>query len=78
MYNLGNCHSESVDDLVGCLQKSLGCRAHVRRVDRPSGDMIETWADIRKAKEDFGFSPKVSLAEGIDRFIGWYTSYRAR
>lgn len=29
-------------------------------------------ADISKARRDFGFDPKVSLEEGIDRCIRWY------
>ena len=29
-------------------------------------------ADISKAQKDFGFSPQVSLAEGVKKSIGWY------
>ena len=29
-------------------------------------------ADISKAKKDFGFNPKVSLPEGIDKAVEWY------
>jgi UDP-glucuronate 4-epimerase len=75
IYNLGNCHSESVNHLVECLESSFRCKAEVREVVTPAGDMVETWADIRKAHEDFGYSLKVSLAEGIDRFATWYRSY---
>jgi UDP-glucuronate 4-epimerase len=75
LYNLGNHQSESVDSLVSCLETSLGHPAKVRKIDRPIEDMVETCADIRRASEDLGFSPKVSLAEGIDRFASWYLSY---
>jgi UDP-glucuronate 4-epimerase len=75
IFNLGNCHTESVEYLVSCLERSLGYKANVRRVERPSGDMVATWADIHKAERELGFSPKVSLAEGIDRFAQWYRSY---
>jgi UDP-glucuronate 4-epimerase len=75
VYNLGNCHSHSVQHLVECLEASLHCKAKVRHIEVPAGDMSETWADIRKAQEDFGYNPKVSLSEGIDRFAKWYRSY---
>ena len=75
VYNLGNHRSESVDSLVSCLETSLQCTARVRRIERPVEDMVETCADIRRASEDLGFFPRVSLAEGIDRFAAWYLSY---
>jgi UDP-glucuronate 4-epimerase len=75
LYNLGNCHPESVQQLLACLESSLRCKAKVHEVEAPAGDMAETWADIRRAKEDLGYSPKICLAEGIDRFAAWYRSY---
>ena len=75
VYNLGNHRAESVEALVVCLETALQCKARVRMVDRPTEDMIETYADIRRAAEDFGYSPKVGLAEGISRFASWYRSY---
>lgn len=75
IYNLGNCHSESVQTLVSCLETSLGRTAIVRSAAQPTEDIMETWADIRRAKEDFGFQPKVSLSEGIERFAQWYRAY---
>lgn len=29
-------------------------------------------ADVSKARRDFGFDPKVSLSEGIEKSVGWY------
>lgn len=75
IYNLGNNHSESVRQLVACLESSLQCTASLREVEAPPGDMVETWADIRKAQAELGYSPKICLAEGIDRFANWYLSY---
>jgi UDP-glucuronate 4-epimerase len=74
VYNLGNHRSESVEFLVRCLETSLKRTANVRRIDRPTEDMVETRADIRRAAEDLGFFPKIILAEGIDRFASWYLS----
>ncbi len=75
LYNLGNSHSESVLHLVACLESAFGRKAHVTEVRAPAGDMVETWADIRKARADLGYAPKVSLSEGISRFAEWHTTY---
>ena len=78
VYNLGNDHPETVHQLVSCLESSFQEKAIVRKVETQSGDMAETWADIQRARQDLGYSPKISLAEGIDRFARWYQSYHSR
>lgn len=75
LYNLGNSQSESVETLVALLERSLKKKALITRVDRQKGDMIDTWADVRLAKEDLGFAPKIAISEGIARFSAWYTQY---
>jgi UDP-glucuronate 4-epimerase len=75
VYNLGNHQSMSVESLVSCLETSLMRPAKVRKIDRPTEDMVETCADIHLASDELGFFPKVSLAEGIERFATWYLSY---
>jgi UDP-glucuronate 4-epimerase len=39
------------------------------------GDVRQTFADIGKARELLGFEPKVSIAEGVPRFVAWYREY---
>jgi UDP-glucuronate 4-epimerase len=39
------------------------------------GDVPETSADISKAKKMLGYNPKVSLKEGVKKFIAWYKEY---
>jgi len=40
-----------------------------------AGDVPATYADIEPARRDFGFEPKVSIDEGIPRFVAWYRDY---
>jgi len=75
VFNLGNSHPESVLELVEVLESSLGRKAKLRLVDRPAGDIEETFADCSHAKEELGFDPKISLKEGIERFSDWFRSY---
>ncbi len=78
IYNLGNSHPERVVDLISHLSDSLGRQAQLLYLEREIGDMAHTYADVGKAFRDFGFSPKVSLSQGIGRFADWYSSYHRR
>jgi UDP-glucuronate 4-epimerase len=75
IYNLGNSHPESVLDLVGHIERTTNRKAHLEFHDGPPGDVRETYADISRAAHDFDFAPKVSLADGISRFVEWFRDY---
>jgi UDP-glucuronate 4-epimerase len=36
------------------------------------GDVPTTYADISKAKRLLGYSPRVTIEEGIRKFFRWY------
>ena len=40
------------------------------------GDVDHTWGDNRKARELLGWQPKVTIEEGIARFVSWYEEKR--
>jgi UDP-glucuronate 4-epimerase len=75
IYNLGNDHPEKVLTLVSYLEESLGKKAIIETSNLPLGDVPHTWANIDRMKKDFGWSPKVGLREGIDRFAKWFLDY---
>ena len=75
VYNLGNSHPEEVLDLVRLIETATGRKASIEDVQGPPGDLRETYADITRAARDFGFAPKISLAEGIPRFVAWFRQY---
>jgi len=69
VYNIGSGHPISVRDLVKTIASHIGGHA-IDRVDfgalspRP-GDAEDRYADIAAARRDLGFSPRVSLDEGL-------------
>ncbi|HEY2069926.1 MAG TPA: NAD-dependent epimerase/dehydratase family protein [Rhizomicrobium sp.] len=77
VYNLGNSHPEDVLTLIRTIESATGKKAQIEQTDGPPGDVRETYADISRAAHDFGFEPKVSLADGIGRFVGWYRQHYA-
>ena len=75
LYNLGNSHPEDVLSLVRAIEQAAGKKAVIEAAEGPPGDVRETYADITRAGRDFGFVPKISLEEGIGRFVAWFRRY---
>ena len=76
IYNLGNNHPETVSNLIRSIEQATGRKAQIEQTEAPPGDVNETYADISRASRDFGFSPRIQLAEGIARFVEWFRLYR--
>lgn len=75
VYNLGNNQPEQLVDMINILETKLGKVAEKNYLPMQLGDVYETYADIDATVKDYGFSPKVSLEDGIERFVDWYKSY---
>jgi UDP-glucuronate 4-epimerase len=75
LYNLGNNNAASVNELIAAIETATGKQAQRNEVSPPPGEVVATWADITESQRDFGFMPKVSLPEGIQRFADWYRQY---
>ena len=76
VYNLGNTHPVTVSDFVSTLEKHLGKEAIREYVPMPkTGDVPFTHADVSAARRDLGYEPRVSLDEGLKKFVDWYKSY---
>jgi UDP-glucuronate 4-epimerase len=75
LYNLGNNNAASVNELIAAIETATGKQAQRNEVPPPPGEVAATWADITESQRDFGFVPKVSLPEGIQRFADWYRQY---
>jgi len=72
IFNLGNNHPEDLVYFIELLEKNLGKKAEKKMLPMRPGDVLETYADISKAKKLLGWEPKTSLEEGIKKFIAWY------
>jgi UDP-glucuronate 4-epimerase len=75
VYNIGNHCSEPLLRFVELIEQACGKAAIREFADMQPGDVKETYADIEPARRDFGFEPKVSIDEGIPRFVAWYRDY---
>ena len=71
IYNLGGDHPVTLNELIASLETATGKRAVIQRGPMQSGDVERTFADIAKARQTFGYEPKVSLAEGLAHTVEW-------
>lgn len=85
VYNIGGGHPENLLDFVHILQEELvragvlpqdfDFEAHKELVPMLPGDVPTTYADSSALERDFGFVPKVTLREGLRKFVEWYAAY---
>jgi len=74
IYNLGNNHPEPLTKMIALLEKHLGTKAKLHHLPMQPGDVTTTYADIELSQKELGFRPKISLDEGLARFVEWYKS----
>ncbi len=75
VYNIGNHKMESLRALVTTLESALGKSGDKRLAPLQPGDAPRTYADISESTRDLNFRPKISIAQGIPRFVEWYREY---
>jgi len=74
LLNIGDCDPVGLMDMIATLERALGRQAVKLMRPMQPGDVTATFADISAIRALTGYSPKVSLAQGIERFVDWYLS----
>lgn len=77
VFNIGNSNPTSLMDYIAALEQSLGVEAKKNFMPMQAGDVLRTSANIDLIKEWVGFSPKISVKQGVKNFTDWYQSYYA-
>jgi len=70
-YNIGGGSRVSMNDVIAIIEKIAGRSLKITREGAQKGDMRDTYADTTLARQDLGFTPKVSLEEGIQAEYRW-------
>jgi len=78
IYNIGGARRNKLHELIRCIEEQVGKRAKIIMTGKQKGDAPLTWASITRAKREIGYTPKVTLQEGIPKLVSWYLKYRAR
>mgnify|MGYP002624816874 CR=1 FL=1 len=88
VYNIGGGQPENLLDFVRILQEELvragvlpedyDFEAHKQLVPMQPGDVPTTYADAEALERDFGFTPRITLREGLRQFAEWYHRFYLR
>lgn len=85
VYNIGGGTPENLLDYINTLQEELvragvlpvdfDFDAHKQLVGMQPGDVPVTYADSEALERDYGFTPKITIREGLRAFAEWYKGY---
>ncbi|MEK7167682.1 MAG: nucleotide sugar dehydrogenase [Patescibacteria group bacterium] len=75
IFNLGNNQPVDLEYFIQVTENGLGKKAVKNYLPLQQGDVLETFADIEKARIKLGYEPKIGIEEGIGNFLKWYNDY---
>jgi UDP-glucuronate 4-epimerase len=78
IFNLGESRTVPLNELVRLIERSMGKKARIEFAAPQKGDVSRTYADVSRARSALGYAPKVSIEEGVDRFVSWYREHYTR
>jgi len=75
VFNIGHHEPVEVREFVRLLEAALGREAIVRHAPVNRGDVPVTCADVTRLREQIGFAPTTSLADGLVSFARWLEAW---
>ena len=85
VYNIGGGQPENLLDYISTLQEELvragvlpndyDFEGHRVLVGMQAGDVPVTYADSAALEQDYGFTPKIGIREGLRAFAEWFAEY---
>ena len=70
--NIGSGRPIKLEQFLNLLEKNIKRKIKKNYLGMQLGDVPKTYADISLLKELTGFTPKVSIEDGINEFLKWY------
>jgi UDP-glucuronate 4-epimerase len=77
IFNIGNEQPVELLRYIEVLEECLGKKARMEMLPLQSGDVPDTEADVTELIEAVGYRPKVSVEEGVAKFVDWYRGHYA-
>jgi UDP-glucuronate 4-epimerase len=72
IFNLGNSHPVSLNELIEALERVTGRSAVRNQMSLQPGDVPITWASTDKAARLLDYRPATPLVEGLEKFVHWF------
>ncbi|MEM3455059.1 MAG: SDR family oxidoreductase [Candidatus Micrarchaeia archaeon] len=71
IFNIGTGIPTSINQIAKEIEKTIGKKITIIRGEAIKGEVRDTYLDISRAKRELGFSPLVSISEGIRLTFEW-------
>ncbi len=71
--NLGGADTTRLIDLIHWIAEELAVEPVIEYLPEQLGDVPITYADVSKAADLLGYSPKIPIREGLKRYVAWHT-----
>ena len=75
IYNIGNESSVELMRYIEVLEQCLGRKAVMEMLPLQAGDVPDTESDVSSLEAAVGYRPRVSVEEGVAKFVEWYRGY---
>jgi len=75
VYNIGHGSSISLMDFVQAIESELGIEAKKNFREMQAGDVYQTYADTSDLFKAIGYTPAVTVKEGVAEFVKWYKDF---
>jgi UDP-glucuronate 4-epimerase len=75
VYNIGRGEPVELLHYIELMEQALGKTTSKELLPAQPGDVEATWADIETLVADTGYSPQISIQQGLDQFADWYMDY---
>lgn len=72
IFNLSGGKEHNLNYIIECIEKESRKQSIRNNMPIQLGDIKKTSADITKARTLLGYSPKVSIEEGIHKYVLWF------
>jgi UDP-glucuronate 4-epimerase len=77
LFNIGNNRPVGLMDMIDVLEHALGRTAEKHMRPMQPGDVTATFADISRLNALTGYQPKLTIEDGLPRFVAWRRQWRS-
>ncbi|WP_025563254.1 NAD-dependent epimerase [Psychromonas sp. SP041] len=78
VYNIGHGSPISLMDFVQAIESELGIEAKKNFRGMQAGDVYQTYADTTDLFKVIGYTPAVTVKQGVAEFVKWYKDFYAK
>lgn len=75
IYNIGHGSPISLMDFVKAIEDELGIEAKKNFREMQAGDVYQTYADTSDLFTAIGYTPAVTVKQGVAEFVKWYKAF---